>query len=75
MMAGVNMIHVPYRGDAPALTDLIGGQVQVSFSGVISAIEYIRTGKVRALAITTTTRFESLPESPRRRGREASAAR
>jgi tripartite-type tricarboxylate transporter receptor subunit TctC len=64
MMAGVNMIHVPYRGDAPALTDLIGGQVQVSFSGVISAIEYIRTGKVRALAITTTTRFESLPDIP-----------
>jgi tripartite-type tricarboxylate transporter receptor subunit TctC len=64
MMAGINMIHVPYRGDAPALTDLIGGQVQVSFFGVISAIEYIRTGKVRALAITTTTRFESLPDIP-----------
>jgi Tripartite tricarboxylate transporter family receptor len=58
-MAGVSLIHVPYRGDAPALTDLIGGQVQVSFSGMVSSIEYIRTGKVRALAITTATpRFQ-----------------
>ena len=53
MMAGVNMIHVPYRGDAPALTDLLAGQVQLCFSGLVSSIEYIRTGKVRALAVTT----------------------
>ena len=52
MMAGIDMIHVPYRGDAPALTDLIGGQVQVCFSGTISANEYIRTGRVSALATT-----------------------
>jgi tripartite-type tricarboxylate transporter receptor subunit TctC len=63
-MAGVSLIHVPYRGDAPALTDLIGGQVQVCFSGMVSAIEYIRTGKVRALAITTATRLESVPDIP-----------
>jgi tripartite-type tricarboxylate transporter receptor subunit TctC len=63
-MAGVSLIHVPYRGDAPALTDLIGGQVQVCFSGMVSSIEYIRTGKVRALAITTATRLESVPDIP-----------
>jgi len=63
-MAGVSLIHVPYRGDAPALTDLIAGQVQVSFSGMVSSIEYIRTGKVRALAITTATRLESVPDIP-----------
>ena len=64
MMAGVNMIHVPYRGDAPALTDLIGGQVQLCFSGLLTSMEYIRTGKVRALAIAAATRFESLPDIP-----------
>jgi len=63
-MAGVGLIHVPYRGDAPALTDLIGGQVQVCFSGMVSSIEYIRSGKVRALAITTATRLESVPDIP-----------
>jgi tripartite-type tricarboxylate transporter receptor subunit TctC len=63
-MAGVSMLHVPYRGDAAALTDLLAGQVQVCFSGMVSSIEYIRTGKVRALAITTATRLESVPEIP-----------
>jgi tripartite-type tricarboxylate transporter receptor subunit TctC len=63
-MARVSMLHVPYRGDAAALTDLLAGQVQVCFSGMVSSIEYIRTGKVRALAITTATRLESVPEIP-----------
>jgi tripartite-type tricarboxylate transporter receptor subunit TctC len=64
MMAGVNMIHVPYRGVAPALTDLLGGQVQVTFATMPSSIEYIRAGKVRALAVTTATRSEALPDIP-----------
>jgi tripartite-type tricarboxylate transporter receptor subunit TctC len=64
MMAGVTMIHVPYRGDAPALTDLLAGQVQLCFSGLISSIEYIRTGKVRALAVTSATRLEIIPDIP-----------
>jgi tripartite-type tricarboxylate transporter receptor subunit TctC len=51
MMAGVDMIHVPYRGGAPALTDLIGGQIQMTFADITSSIEYVRTGKLRALAI------------------------
>jgi len=64
MMAGVNMLHVPYRGAAPALTDLMGGQVQVLFDNLPSSIEYIRAGKLRALAVTTTTRSEALPDVP-----------
>jgi tripartite-type tricarboxylate transporter receptor subunit TctC len=64
MMAGVNMIHVPYRGVAPALTDLLGGQMQVTFASMPSSIEYIRAGKVRALAVTTATRSEALPDIP-----------
>ena len=56
MMAGVDMVHVPYRGAAPALTDLIGGQVQVMFDTMPSSIEHIRAGKLRALAVTTATR-------------------
>jgi tripartite-type tricarboxylate transporter receptor subunit TctC len=64
MMADVNMIHVPYRGDASALTDLLAGQVQLSFSGLVSSIEYIRTGKVRALAVTTARRLETMPDIP-----------
>jgi tripartite-type tricarboxylate transporter receptor subunit TctC len=64
MMTGVNMVHVPYRGSAPALTDLLGGQVQVMFDGVVSSIEYIRAGKLRALAVTTATRSETLPDIP-----------
>ena len=58
------MVHVPYRGAAPALTDLIGGQVQVLFSAVTSSIETIKSGKVRALAVTTATRSEALPDLP-----------
>ena len=56
MMAGVDMVHVPYRGAAPALTDLLGGQVQVMFRAMTASIEYIRAGKLRALAVTTATR-------------------
>ena len=58
------MVHVPYRGAAPALTDLIGGQVQVMFDTMPSSIEYIRAGKLRALAVTTATRSEALPDVP-----------
>ena len=64
MMAGVDMVHVPYRGVAPALTDLLGGQVQVVFANPASSIEYIRAGKLRALAVTTATRSEALPDIP-----------
>ena len=64
MMTGVNMAHVPYRGGAPALTDLLAGQVQVYFSPTPAAIEYIRAGKLRALAVTTAARSEALPEIP-----------
>jgi tripartite-type tricarboxylate transporter receptor subunit TctC len=63
-MAGINVVHVPYRGDAPALTDLIGGQVQVMFDLMTASIEYIRAGKLRALAVTTSTRSPVLPEVP-----------
>src|SRR5499427_2570502 len=64
MMAGVNLVHVPYRGGGPALTDLLGGQVQVMFPGTVSSIEYIKTGRLRALAVTTTRRSEALPDIP-----------
>jgi tripartite-type tricarboxylate transporter receptor subunit TctC len=64
MMAGVDMLHVPYRGGGPALTDLIGGQVQVMFSPVPESIEYIRAGKLRPLAATTATRLDVLPDIP-----------
>ena len=64
MMAGVNMVHVPYRGAAPALTDLLGGQVHVMFPALAGAIEYIRAGRLRALALTTLNRSEALPEIP-----------
>jgi tripartite-type tricarboxylate transporter receptor subunit TctC len=64
MMTGVDMVHVPYRGQAPALTDLIGGQVQVMFAAMPSSIEYIRAGKLRPLAVTTATRSEALPDIP-----------
>ena len=63
-MTGVNIQHVPYRGAAPALTDLIAGQVQVYFVTTPVSIEYIRTGKLRALAVTTATRSEALPDIP-----------
>ena len=58
------MVHVPYRGAAPAMTDLIGGQVQVMFPDMPSSIEYIRSEKLRALAVTTATRSETLPSVP-----------
>jgi tripartite-type tricarboxylate transporter receptor subunit TctC len=64
MMTGVNMVHVPYRGAGPALIDLIAGQVQVEFDNLASSIEYIRAGKLRAIAVTTATRSEALPEIP-----------
>jgi tripartite-type tricarboxylate transporter receptor subunit TctC len=64
MMAGVNMVHVAYRGQSPALTDLLGGQVQVTFSTPPSSIEYIRTDKLRALAVTSATRSAALPDVP-----------
>ena len=64
MMTGVNMLHVPYRGAAPALTDLMGGQVQVIFDNLPSSVEYIRAGKLRALGVTTAARSEALPGVP-----------
>jgi len=62
MMAGVNMVHVSYRGGGPALPDLLAGQVQVMFPSMSSSIEYVRTGKLRALAVTTATRSDALPQ-------------
>jgi tripartite-type tricarboxylate transporter receptor subunit TctC len=64
MMTGVSMLHVPYRGAAPALTDLLAGQVQVMFAAMPAAIEYVRAGSLRALAVTTTSRSELLPDLP-----------
>jgi tripartite-type tricarboxylate transporter receptor subunit TctC len=64
MTAGVNMIHVPYRGSAPMVTDLLGGQVQAAFDSLPSSIEHIRAGKLRALAVTTATRSPALPDIP-----------
>jgi tripartite-type tricarboxylate transporter receptor subunit TctC len=64
MMTGVDMVHVPYRGGGPALTDLLGGQVQVYFATTVSSIEYVRDGRLRALAVTTATRSEALPDVP-----------
>jgi tripartite-type tricarboxylate transporter receptor subunit TctC len=64
MITGVNMVHVPYRGVAPALPDLLGGQMQVMFQGLFTANEYIRTGRLRALAVTSATRLNALPDIP-----------
>jgi tripartite-type tricarboxylate transporter receptor subunit TctC len=64
MMSGVNILHVPYRGGAPAVTDLIGGQVQVLFSPMPSMIAYVSAGTLRALAVTSATRAEVLPNIP-----------
>jgi len=64
IMAGVDMVHVPYRGTAPALNDLVAGQIQVTFASVPSSIEYIKAGNSRALAITTATRSDVLPDVP-----------
>jgi tripartite-type tricarboxylate transporter receptor subunit TctC len=64
MMTGVNLIHVPYRGGAAAVADLLGGQVQVVFASPSISIEHVRAGKLRALAVTTATRSEALPDVP-----------
>ena len=64
MMAGVDLVHVPYRGGAPALTDLLAGQVHMMLPAPAAAIEYIRNGTLRALAVTTATRSEALPQVP-----------
>jgi len=64
MMAGVNIVHVPYRGAAPAMIDLIAGQVQLYFCTIAASIEYIRADKLRALAVTTAVRSEVLPDIP-----------
>jgi tripartite-type tricarboxylate transporter receptor subunit TctC len=64
IVAGVKMVHVPYRGNAPALTDLIAGQVQMMFADTPSSIGHVRAGKLRALAVTTPVRSEILPEVP-----------
>jgi tripartite-type tricarboxylate transporter receptor subunit TctC len=64
MMTGVNLVHIAYRGSPPALTDLLGGQVQLNFSTTTASIAYIRAGTLRALAVTTATRSEALPDVP-----------
>jgi tripartite-type tricarboxylate transporter receptor subunit TctC len=64
MMAGIDMVHVPYRGGAPALIDLLGGQIQVMFDTIPQSLDYIRDGKLRALAVTTSTRADALPDVP-----------
>jgi tripartite-type tricarboxylate transporter receptor subunit TctC len=65
MMAGLNMVHVPYRGEAPALTDMLGGHVQAMFGTMPASIEYVRAGKLRPLAVTSARRSEALPDLPR----------
>jgi tripartite-type tricarboxylate transporter receptor subunit TctC len=64
VLAGVNLLHVPYRGAAPAMTDLLAGQVQVSFNVIATSIDLIRAGKLRVLAVTTKERSEVLPDIP-----------
>jgi tripartite-type tricarboxylate transporter receptor subunit TctC len=64
MMSGVQLLHVPYKGSAPMLTDLLGGQVQVAFDNLPASIEHIRAGKLRALAVSTAKRSETIPEVP-----------
>jgi tripartite-type tricarboxylate transporter receptor subunit TctC len=64
MMTGANMLHVPYRGESPALTDLIAGQVQVIFSTMTGSLEFVRSGQLRALAVTSTERSQALPAIP-----------
>jgi tripartite-type tricarboxylate transporter receptor subunit TctC len=64
MMAGVDMVHVPYRGGGPALTDLLAGQVPVMFDTIATSVEQIKAGKLRALAVTAATRSQVLPDVP-----------
>ena len=64
MLTGVNMVHVPYKGSGPALADLLGGQVDVMFDNLTSSIGYIKSGRLRPLAVTTTTRYPELPDVP-----------
>jgi tripartite-type tricarboxylate transporter receptor subunit TctC len=64
MMTGVNFVHVPYRGGAPAVTDLIGGRMHIMFGNVLTSIEQVRAGKLRALAVTSATRHDALPDVP-----------
>jgi tripartite-type tricarboxylate transporter receptor subunit TctC len=64
LQAGVNLVHVPYRGGGPATVDLLGGQVQVMFGTLPQSVEYIRAGRLRALAVTTTTRSSAFPDVP-----------
>src|SRR5215813_13562606 len=64
MMTGVNLVHVPYRGAGPALVDLLAGQVQIMFDTVSGSIGHITAGKLRALAVTTATRSQALPDIP-----------
>ena len=64
MMTGINMVHVPYRSVAAGMTDILSGQVQVTFGTTASTIEYVRAGTLRALAVTTATRSETLPDLP-----------
>jgi tripartite-type tricarboxylate transporter receptor subunit TctC len=64
MLTGIDMVHVPYRGGAPALTDLIGGQVHVMFDNIPTCAEHVKSGKLRGLAVTSTTRSEVLPDLP-----------
>ena len=64
MMAGINMVHVPYRGEAPELTDMLGGQVQAMFGTMPASIEYVRAGKLRPLAVTSARRSQLLPDLP-----------
>jgi tripartite-type tricarboxylate transporter receptor subunit TctC len=64
MLAGVNMVHVPYRGQGPAMTGLLGGQIQVLFDPVVSSLAHIHGGRLRPLAVTTATRSEALPDIP-----------
>jgi tripartite-type tricarboxylate transporter receptor subunit TctC len=64
MLTGVDITHVPYRGSGPALTDLLGGQVQMMFDNVPSSIDHVRAGRLRALAVTSATRWHGLPDLP-----------
>jgi tripartite-type tricarboxylate transporter receptor subunit TctC len=64
MLTGIDMLHVPYRGGAPALTDLLSGQVQVMFDNIPTCAEHVKSGKLRGLAVTSTTRSEVLPDLP-----------